>query len=194
MPSVGPPPQVKACASASFPTGFHRPPRLRESGPDSTAWAITLGLGLGAGSVAHPGVPLPVVAETTGLPSLAAVVKIAPSVVTIDGRGRVAAAPGTKRRQAGKGIGPVLPARDEIHTFGSAVVFDAPRGLIITNSHLIDHADEITVRASVLNASLGRRVLPRNCGRGGRRWQRRLSIQAAETAPAAYHLPTGSAC
>jgi S1-C subfamily serine protease len=113
-----------------------------------TAWhvsaAITLGLGLVAGSVAHAGVPLPVVAETTGMPSLAAVVKrIAPSVVNIEGRGRVAAAPDTKRRPAGKGVGPVLGARDEIHTFGSGVVFDARRGFIITNSHVIDRADEI---------------------------------------------------
>jgi hypothetical protein len=62
-------------------------------------------LALGAGSVAHAGVPLPVVAETTGMLTLATVVKrIAPSVVTIEGRGRVAAEPGTKRRQAGKGI------------------------------------------------------------------------------------------
>ena len=67
--------------------------------------AIALSLGLGAGSVAHAGVPLPVVAETTGIPSLAAVVKrIAPSVVNIEGRARVAAVPATKRGQAGKGI------------------------------------------------------------------------------------------
>ena len=63
--------------------------------------AIALGalsLGLAAGSVAHAGVPLPVVAETTGIPSLAAVVKrIAPSVVIIEGRGRLAAKPGTKQ-------------------------------------------------------------------------------------------------
>ena len=107
--------------------------------------AIALSLGLGAGSVAHAGVPLPVVAETTGMLTLATVVKrIAPSVVTIEGRGRVSAEPGVKRRQAGKGT--TLAARDEIHTFGSGVVFDARRGLIITTSHVIDHADEITVK------------------------------------------------
>jgi S1-C subfamily serine protease len=56
---------------------------------------------LGAASAAHAGVPLPVVAETTGMPSLAAVVKrIAPSVVGIESRGRVAAEPDTKRRRA----------------------------------------------------------------------------------------------
>jgi serine protease DegQ len=123
----------------------------------SAAITLGLGLGLGAGSVAHAGVPLPVVAETTGMLTLAAVVKrIAPSVVTIEGRGRVATEPGTKRRQAGKGI--ALAARDEIHIFGSGVVFDARRGLIITNSHVIDHADEITVKLTDGRALPARRI------------------------------------
>jgi S1-C subfamily serine protease len=104
-------------------------------------------------------VPLPVVAETTGMPSLAAVVKrIAPSVVGIESRGRVAAEPDTKRRQARKGVGPVLAARSEIHLVGSGVVFDARRGLIITNSHVIDHADDITVRLTDGRALPARRV------------------------------------
>jgi S1-C subfamily serine protease len=122
--------------------------------------AITLGMlsfGVVAVSVAHAGVPLPVVAETTGMPSLAAVVRrIAPSVVNIEGRGGIAAEPGTKRRQAGKGIGPVLSAR--IRTFGSGVVFDALRGFIITNRHVIDHADEITVKLTDGRALPARRV------------------------------------
>jgi S1-C subfamily serine protease len=124
--------------------------------------AITLGMlsfGVVAVSVAHAGVPLPVVAGTTGMPSLAAVVKrIAPSVVNIEGRGRVAAAPGTKGRQAGKGIGPVLAAREEIRTFGSGVVFDARRGLVVTNSHVIDRADEITVKLTDGRTLPARRV------------------------------------
>jgi len=122
--------------------------------------AITLGalsVGLDAGSVARAGVPLPVVAETTDMLTLATVVKrIAPSVVNIESRGRVIAEPGTKRRQAGKGI--ALAARDEIHIFGSGVVFDARRGLIITNSHVIDHADEITVKLTDGRVLPARRV------------------------------------
>jgi serine protease DegQ len=77
-------------------------------------------------------------------------------VVNIEGRGRVAAAPGAKRQQAGKGI--ALAARDEIRTFGSGVVFDARRGLIITNSHLIDRVDEITVKLTDGRALPARRV------------------------------------
>ena len=68
------------------------------------------------------------------------VTRIAPSVVNIETRGRVAADPDSKRRGARKGNGPPLAGRDEIYMFGSGVVFDARRGLIITNSHVIDHA------------------------------------------------------
>jgi S1-C subfamily serine protease len=120
--------------------------------------AISLGLVLGVTSAAHAGVPLPVVAETTGMPSLAAVVKrIAPSVVGIESRGRVAG-PDTKRRQAPKGVRPVLAAWHEIHMVGSGVVFDARRGLIITNSHVIDHADDIKVKLTDGRVLPARRV------------------------------------
>jgi S1-C subfamily serine protease len=119
--------------------------------------AITLCLGLGAACAAHAGVPLPVVAETTGMPSLAAIVKrMAPSVVYIESRGHIAAEPDPKRRQARKGT--VLAARREIQMFGSGVVFDARRGLIITNSHVIDHADDITVKLTDGRALPARRV------------------------------------
>jgi len=121
--------------------------------------AMTLGLVLGAGCAAHAGVPLPVVAETTGMPSLAAVVKrVAPSVVNIETRGRVVAEPDSKRRRAHKGNGPALAGRDEIHMFGSGVVFDARRGLIITNHHVIDRADDITVKLTDGRALPARRV------------------------------------
>ena len=56
----------------------------------------------------------------------------------------------------GKGI--ALAARDEIRTFGSGVEFDALRGLIITNSHIIDHADDITVKLNDGRALPARRV------------------------------------
>jgi S1-C subfamily serine protease len=121
--------------------------------------AITLGLVLSAASAAHAGVPLPVVAETTGMPSLAAVVKrIAPSVVGIESRGRVATELDTKHRQARNGVRPVLAAWHEIHMVGSGVVFDARRGLIITNSRVIEHADDIKVKLTDGRALPARRV------------------------------------
>jgi serine protease DegQ len=121
--------------------------------------AITFGLLLGSTSAPNAGVPLPVVAETTGVASLAAVVKrIGPSVVGIESRGRVAAEPDTKRRQARKGARVVLAAWHEIPMVGSGVVFDARRGLIITNSHIINHADDIKVRLIDGRALSARRV------------------------------------
>jgi serine protease Do/serine protease DegQ len=122
--------------------------------------AIVLGGALVAASAAHAGVPLPVVAQATGVPSLAAVVKrIAPSVVGIEITGRVGAQTGATRRPARKGTNPPAPAAvQEIHMAGSGVVFDARRGLIITNSHVIDHADVITVKLADGRALLAQRV------------------------------------
>jgi len=84
--------------------------------------------------------------------------RIAPYVVGIESRGRVAAEPDTKRRQARKGVHPVLAAWHEFHVVGSGVVFDARRGFIITNSHVIDHADDITVKLTDGRALPARRV------------------------------------
>jgi S1-C subfamily serine protease len=71
-----------------------------------------------------------------GMLSLAPVLKkITPAVVSIEIRGRVVTQdPKTKRRET-----------REVHEVGSGVVYDAPRGLILTNHHVIDHADDITV-------------------------------------------------
>jgi S1-C subfamily serine protease len=106
--------------------------------------ALALGLAF-ITSTAHAGVPLPVVAETAGEPSLAAVVKrIAPAVVNIEIKGHIAAAGAKPGRQARNGAD--AAAGREINMTGSGVVFDARRGLIITNSHVIDHAEQITVK------------------------------------------------
>jgi serine protease Do/serine protease DegQ len=55
--------------------------------------------------------------------------KMTPAVITITNKGHVT--------EAGK--------RRDIRATGSGVIFDANQGLIITNNHVIDHADEITV-------------------------------------------------
>jgi S1-C subfamily serine protease len=65
-------------------------------------------------------------------------------VVNIEARGGLANQPDTKRGQACKGTG--LAARNAIEVFGSGMVFDARRGLILTNNHVIDRADDSTVR------------------------------------------------
>jgi len=72
-------------------------------------------------------------ADDATTPSLAPILKkITPAVVKIEIRGR-APVSGTNAR------------RREIHEVGSGVVYDASQGLIVTNHHVIDHADEITV-------------------------------------------------
>jgi len=79
------------------------------------------------------------------MPTLAPVLKkITPAIAKIEIRGRVAAGTNPKRRET-----------REIHEVGSGVVYDANQGLIVTNHHVIDHADEITVTLTdgrVLNA------------------------------------------
>jgi S1-C subfamily serine protease len=55
-------------------------------------------------------------------------------VVKIDIKGRAPARANSRRRET-----------REIHEVGSGVIYDASKGLIITNHHVIDHADEITV-------------------------------------------------
>jgi serine protease Do/serine protease DegQ len=65
-------------------------------------------------------------------PTLAPILKkITPAVVKIEIRGHAPAGTNSRRR--------------EIHEVGSGVVYDVSQGLIITNHHVIDHADEITV-------------------------------------------------
>jgi S1-C subfamily serine protease len=99
--------------------------------------ALALGFAL-VGSEAQAGVPLPVVAEVANVSSLAAVVKeIAPSIVVVEAN----RAERTARNPGGLGH-----AGEQARRAGSGVVFDAGRGLIITNSHVIDQADRISVR------------------------------------------------
>ena len=72
-------------------------------------------------------------ADDGATPSLAPILKkITPAVDKIEIRGR-APVSGTNAR------------RREIHEVGSGVVYDASQGLIVTNHHVVDHADEITV-------------------------------------------------
>jgi S1-C subfamily serine protease len=114
-----------------------------------TGAAIVLaGALLAVAPFAHAGVPLPVMAETAGVPSVAAVVKrIAPAVVGIETEGRVLAQAAATRRQAHKTANsPATAAEHETRMSGSGVVFDARRGLIITTSRVIDGAEAITVK------------------------------------------------
>jgi Do/DeqQ family serine protease len=114
--------------------------------------AIVLGLGAAAAGscVAQASVPLPVVAEVTGTPTLAPMLKkITPAVVSISIKGHTAADPNATVKNRRDAKNKPEPAADhQIHAAGSGVVIDANQGIIITNNHVIDHADEITVTLS----------------------------------------------
>jgi S1-C subfamily serine protease len=69
------------------------------------------------------------------MPTLAPILKkITPAVVKIEIRGHVTTTTSQRRRET-----------REIREVGSGVVYDASQGLIMTNHHVIDHAEEITV-------------------------------------------------
>jgi serine protease DegQ len=107
----------------------------------SVALALGLGASVIASSAAQAGMSLATVASATGMPTVAPLLKtITPAVVTIAIKGRAPDAASAKQR---KGAQPA--AVREITAAGSGVVFDAEQGLIVTNNHVIDHADEITV-------------------------------------------------
>jgi len=93
--------------------------------------AIALGLAaVACGVAADAASPL---APPT--PSLAPILKkITPAVVSIETKDRVAQDSKSKKRET----------RDA-GSVGSGVVYDTRRGLIVTNNHVIEHADEITV-------------------------------------------------
>src|SRR3974377_182615 len=111
---------------------------------------------------AGAGVPLAIGSDPDELPTLAPLVeKIAPGVVYIEIRSRAEQqkypilkiqSPGVSSRSNDTAAqGPVSkPTRGADRTAerknsGSGVVFDVREGLIITNNHVVEHADKITV-------------------------------------------------
>jgi len=95
------------------------------------SFAVTLAM-MGRGTAANDGTAA---AAPDKLPSFAPILKkIAPAVVKVEIRGRAPSGTSSRRRET-----------REIHEVGSGVVYDPGQGLVITNHHVIDHADEITV-------------------------------------------------
>jgi len=107
--------------------------------------AVVLGLALAAGGFvsAKASVPLPVVQQASGIPTLAPLLKrITPAVVSISVKSR---APDGNAQQR-KSRDAKLAAVDQARPAGSGVIIDAAQGLVITNNHVIDRAEEITVQ------------------------------------------------
>ncbi|MBS0521113.1 MAG: trypsin-like peptidase domain-containing protein [Proteobacteria bacterium] len=95
-------------------------------------------------------------------PTLAPLVRrVAPAVVSISIRGRVAIEENPLfsdplfRQFFGIPEGPIMR---EIQAVGSGVIVDPHRGLIVTNNHVVEHADEIAVTLSDGRRLHGRKI------------------------------------
>lgn len=100
--------------------------------------------------------------QSAAIPTLAPLVKrVTPSVVNIAIKGRVAQEQNPLlndpffRRFFNV---PDTPAEREISAAGSGVIVDAREGLIVTNHHVVEHADEISVTLTDGRRLRGRRV------------------------------------
>jgi serine protease DegQ len=109
---------------------------------------ITFGLALtAAGITAHASVPLPVLQQATGAPSLAPLLKrISPAVVRIAVRGGAnAATNSSSKAQRAQRSTRDLGSDRGLRPAGSGVLIDATEGIIVTNAHVVAGADEITI-------------------------------------------------
>jgi serine protease DegQ len=113
--------------------------------------ALMLGVAIVSASMdADASVPLPLVAQASGVPSLAALLKqITPAVVSIGVKTQSIPA---RNSSSNKGQRPLrsssprdVPATGQMRASGSGVLINPREGFVITNSHVIDGADEIVV-------------------------------------------------
>jgi len=95
------------------------------------AGALSIAVAVAADIAGHAAAPLPGEATLKVAPLIK---KLTPAVVRIETTGRAPPQASAKK-----------PDTREIHGAGSGVVYDAGHGLIITNSHVVEHAERITV-------------------------------------------------
>ena len=98
---------------------------------------------------ASVGAALPLLADGQRLPSLSPMLKkVTPGVVNISTKTKILEAEHPLMRDPVFrhffGV-PGQPSRRESSSLGSGVIVDAGRGFILTNNHVVDKADEITV-------------------------------------------------
>ncbi len=111
---------------------------------------------------AEAGVALAVGAQTNDMPSLAPLLKkITPGVVSIVIKGRISEEQNPLLKNPAIRRYFNIPKRSkgiEFNDAGSGVVFDAKGGLIVTNNHILQYAEEITVVLSNGRKMLGKRI------------------------------------
>jgi S1-C subfamily serine protease len=121
--------------------------------------AVALGLAIAGGNnVAVASVRLPA-EQMSGMPSLAPLlnqIKAAVVTVTITGRSG-------REKNSRQGPGRAVNTRDlraerQVKATGSGVIIDAEKGLIFTNNHVIDGADDIIVTFADGREALATRV------------------------------------
>jgi len=117
-----------------------------------TPWnkALTTGLGLtlAACSLLAQGQPLPLRVGDQDVPSLAPIIdQAAPAVVNISVRGSVSVANPLSQDPFFRRFFPPENQRQrrEFQSAGSGVIVNAAEGYILTNHHVVENADEITV-------------------------------------------------
>ena len=116
---------------------------IRRSVRALTALGFTLSLGLASAQVQAQGLP-PQVGDQE-LPSLAPIIdEVSPAVVNISVSGIVNTSnPLSRDPFFGQFLPP--PGQRQFQSAGSGVIVDAENGYILTNFHVIENADEITV-------------------------------------------------
>jgi S1-C subfamily serine protease len=108
--------------------------------------AVALGLAMAGGSIAaDASVRLPA-EPMTGMPSLAPLLsQIKAAVVTVSITGRAGREKNSRQGPGRAANTRDLPADRQIRASGSGVIIDAQQGLIFTNNHVINGADDIIV-------------------------------------------------
>jgi serine protease DegQ len=128
------------------------------------ALAVVAALGVVCAPVwqAEAGTPLAFGASADGIPSLAPLLKnVTPAVVSIAVKGRIGEEqnPLLKDPEIRRSLNMPKGAKSiEVSGAGSGVVFDAKSGLIVTNNHILEYAEEITVALSDGRKLPGKRV------------------------------------
>jgi serine protease Do/serine protease DegQ len=110
------------------------------------AISICLGLGLGVVTMLARAQSVPQLLGGEPVPSLAPVIEqAAPAVVNISVRGSVAVSNPLTEDPFFRRFFPPEGQRRQFQSAGSGVIVDAGEGYIITNHHVVENADEITV-------------------------------------------------
>ncbi len=119
-----------------------------------TAVALTMGAALLAGNVSQATTsPLQAMAAAGEVPSLAPMIKqVLPGVVNIEVKGKKTVNQGFQLPEEFRFMFPELNSQRkqqrEFKALGSGVIIDADKGLVVTNFHVIDSAEEIKVATS----------------------------------------------